>query len=98
MKKEREQYLRCPYCFFHVSTEDHRRVPKTVGVYRITMIHGNIFTMKCLRCRKIIKVLISDVIKWENASDKERMKFKLTGKKQNKQIIDQSSDKWSNQI
>ena len=76
MLSSREQYVQCPYCTNHVG--GHKvRVPRTVGKYRVKIIHNNVLIFKCGKCSGVFKMLTDGTIyKWKFMNKKEKEIFR----------------------
>ena len=74
----REQYVQCPYCTDHVG--GHKvRVPRSVGKYRVKIIHNNVLIFKCAKCSGVFKMLTDGIIyKWKFMNNKEKAIFTKT--------------------
>lgn len=75
--ENRDSYFQCPYCS-RFKGGLGVRVPKTVGKYKVMVIHGNILKLKCARCAKEFKMIFENPTKylWSTMTRKEREAFK----------------------
>lgn len=77
LTSDRESYLQCPYCSFY--TGGHGvKIPKTVGKYKVMVLHNTILKFKCARCAKEFKMVLGADTKhmWSKMTRQEREKFK----------------------
>lgn len=69
--------MQCPYCNYYQGGLGVR-VPKTVGKYRVMILHNKFLKFKCARCAKEFKMILHDDTKimWSKMDRKEREQFK----------------------
>jgi len=71
------KYMQCPYCHTHAGGHT-KKVPKTVGRYRIKELRGNVIILQCQRCMKSFRLRYMGVpLLWEDMSAAEKKAFVL---------------------
>lgn len=77
INKDRLTYLRCPYCT-RFKGGLGIKVPKSIGKYKIMIIHEKILKLKCARCAREHNLLLKNDKQhlWTKMTRKEREAFK----------------------
>ena len=72
----RERYFQCPYCVPHEGGHK-KRVPRSIGKYRIRIIYENVLILTCGRCAGVFKLEFNpNMWLWEHMKEDKRLEFK----------------------
>lgn len=70
------KFLQCPYCPEHKGGLG-KRVPRTVGSFRVKLLSTNKLIFKCRKCTKTFAIrMIGQILLWDDMDIGEKKTFK----------------------
>jgi len=77
-------YFQCAYCPKWVG-EHGKKVPRTIGHYRVKIIADYILIFRCDRCLNSFRVtMLGGILRWADMTQAERLAFRRKGWKKPK--------------